>query len=119
MLILILIILIFIIANKKEHYADITPYKYHWDIFSCYDIDCIKQKGYNCYKWCNNLDRLGEREHCKIRCLDYSDMAREQLRLNQRNFGSLFGKFDSYSILNNTDILPSEPVLNKFKRVQI
>ena len=35
---------IFLRKNKIEGYYDITPYDYHWDIFKCYTIDCIKDK---------------------------------------------------------------------------
>jgi hypothetical protein len=81
--------------NKKavEGYHDITPYDFHWDMFKCLDMDCLKNKTKKCYDWCNNWGESGGRHNCRMRCLDYADQYAEQLKFNNYNFNRILPKF--------------------------
>jgi hypothetical protein len=98
------IFLILLIINKqyKEHYYDITPYEYHWNIFKCYDSDCARKRNYECYKYCDNIinNRGGAADYCRLMCGDYTDLQYDHLKFNNYNWNSLLPKFSKYSLLN-------------------
>lgn len=84
-----------------ENYYDLVPYDYHWAIFKCYTMDCVKNKSWDCYKFCRQLGEPGATKKCRTRCLDYADIQAEQLRLNDYNFSYILPKFNDYTITNN------------------
>lgn len=88
------------VGKKVEGYWDITPYNKHWDIFSCYDGKCIKNKSYECYKWCDYIAEPGARENCRMRCMDYADQMYDQLKYSNYQFNRLLPKIGDYSLLN-------------------
>lgn len=114
-LIILALIIFFLVSMQKsiEGYSDLTPYRYHWDIFKCYDKYCVEDKTNKCQEWCENWPQLGGYEKCKVNCLNFADIQNEQLRLNARNFNSNLPLFHGYSLLEDRcdDILPSKPVL--------
>lgn len=75
-----------------------VPYKYHWDIFKCYDYPCVLKNSYSCYLYCNKLEEDGARHNCRMRCLDYADMQIEQLRIPHRDFNYLLPTFKPYAV---------------------
>ena len=106
-LILILILIPYFLQNNNnqtiEHYWDITPYKYHWNIFKCLDGDCIRDESKKCYRWCDKWAEPGAQENCRYRCLDYADLMYDQYKFNNYTFDRVLPKFEEWSILRNTD----------------
>lgn len=112
MLLILLVILpaiiILLLADNKdkksiENYYDITPYDYHWDIYKCYDMECAKEKGLRCYKWCNKWKEPGAQHNCRVKCLDYGDVQSDYLKFNNYTWNSLLPHFNKVSLLyNNT-----------------
>ena len=104
LIIILLIIILLIYFYKKlyvyESFYDLTPYKYHWDIFKCLDGKCIRQKGKDCYDWCNKWPEDGGRHNCRLVCLDNSDLMYQELKLDNYIFGRLLPKFNEVSLLN-------------------
>ena len=86
-----------------EGYHDITPYEYHWDMFKCYDMDCLKDQSFKCYRWCDNWPEDGGRHNCRLRCLDYADMFAYDVKLNDYTFGGVQPRLEEHSILRDTD----------------
>jgi len=116
MLYLLLIIIILLVLYRPIHYegyADLTPYRYHWDIFKCYDRECVNDKVRKCREWCNTWKEEGGAENCRIGCLDYGDIQSEQMRLNIRNFNGILPLFNEYGLLADSDLLPSKPMVFK------
>jgi hypothetical protein len=100
-IIIIIIIIYFLSKDKTEGYWDLTPYKYHWNIYKCYDSDCIKKKGYECYQYCDKITNEGARRNCRMRCLDESDIEFVNLRFNNYTFGSILPKLKDHALTNN------------------
>ena len=90
-------------SKHTETFYDIAPYKQHWDIFECDTPDCIRNKGYDCYKWCDNIDEGAAAENCRMRCEDYSDQTYDYLKYQNYTWRNINGQFLGYSILNDTN----------------
>ena len=86
-----------------EPFYDITPYEAHWDMFKCLDPKCIREKGYKCYKWCDNISEPGAQENCRMRCADYADMQFNNYKLQRYNWFFRNPDFSRDSILTDTD----------------
>ena len=86
-----------------EPFWDIIDYSAHWQIFKCLTPKCIRDKGYECYKWCDNIDDEGEAEACRTHCADYSDLQFDAYKLQKYNFDLINDNFSKYSILKDTD----------------
>jgi len=102
-LLIVLLIPLTIKNNTKntEHYYDITPYSYHWNLFKCYDMDCVNKKGLACYKWCNKWAESGGKHNCRIKCLDFGDIQSDNLKYNNYTWNSLLPHFSKISLLSN------------------
>lgn len=101
--VIVLVLICYFMKYQKirEDYYDIQPYKNHWDIFSCYDGDCIIETSHKCYKNCDKIGEQGASENCRMRCLDYSDMLLENSHnYNRIIFGDSMKKLKKYSLLN-------------------
>ena len=104
--IIIFIILVFIfIVNKLtcnyyEHYWNIAPYELYWNIFKCYSSDCVKDKSYKCYEWCNDLEEESAAEACRINCENYGDEQFHHLKVQNYLWDYLLPRFKKYSLLN-------------------
>ncbi len=81
-----------------EGYYDMIPYKYHWDMFKCLDMECLKEKTKICHDWCNNWGETGGRENCRMRCMDFADQYAEQLKLNNVIWNRILPKFEYASM---------------------
>jgi len=86
--------------SKVEYYYDLTPYKKHWDIFSCYDDKCARKTSYDCYKSCDAIGELGAHENCRLWCGDYADLQYGSLKLDNYVFNSALPRLKQYSLLN-------------------
>jgi len=86
-----------------EGYYDITPYEAHWNIFKCLDPKCIKDKGYECYKWCNNIEETGAAENCRVKCADYADEMFDSIKLQNYTFNYLLPRFSKVTLLKDRD----------------
>lgn len=91
-----------ITIKLMEPFYDITPYEAHWRIFKCLTPKCIRDKGYECYKWCENIDEPGARDNCRMRCADYADQHFTNYKLQRYNWKDVNDNFSKYSILNDT-----------------
>lgn len=106
---IILTVLVFSIMMSKigiklmEPFYDITPYEAHWDIFKCLTPQCVRSKGYECYKWCDKIDEPGARENCRMRCADYSDEQFDYWKFQKYNWDIINPEFSRYSILEDTN----------------
>ena len=103
--ILILLIVFILIYNKPfeiEGYYDLAPYEFHWNMFKCYDMECLKNKTRKCYEWCDNIGETGGRHNCRMRCLDYSDQDAVQLKFNNYTFGRILPRFKYFSLHRST-----------------
>jgi len=85
--------------SKLEHYWDITPYEKHWEIFKCFDPECVKDKSYQCYKFCDHISEDGARENCRMRCLDYADQQFDYLKFQDYTWNYLNPRFKKVTIL--------------------
>lgn len=89
---------------KYERYENILPYKYMWNIYSCYSIPCTLKKSYNCYKWCNNWKEPSAREECRVNCLNIGDIQSDVIKFNDYTWSIIQPKLTKYSIINkNSD----------------
>jgi hypothetical protein len=79
--------------NSIEGYYDITPYDFHWNMFKCLDMECLKDKSLKCYNHCNHWGESGGRHNCRLRCLDYADQYASQLKLNNILWNRILPKF--------------------------
>jgi hypothetical protein len=103
-LLILLVFIYFLVFSKKEsieHFYDITPYQFHWDIFKCLDAECIRNKSYECYNWCYNIEEPGAKENCKMRCSDYADEQTDNLKLQHYQWNYLNPRFEHVSLLYN------------------
>ena len=89
--------------KKIEPYWDITPYKYHWNIFKCLDMDCIKKRSYICNRWCDSWAELGGSENCRLRCTDYADQQADYIKFNNYTWGKTLPKFSQYALHEKVD----------------
>ncbi len=118
---IIIIIIIYLIClaysskYKIEPYYDITPYNFHWNIFKCLDVDCLKKKSKECYDWCNNWSELGGRHNCRMRCLDYADIQASQLKFNNYFWNRELPKFKYYALHHRCGDYSSAPYGNPNK----
>lgn len=104
LVIMVAIIIIYFLYEKKqnvEHYYDLVPYDYVWDIYKCYNGNCIRKKGKNCYDWCKNWPEPGGKGNCRLVCLDDSDIMYQYLKFNDYNFNKMFPRFKEFSLLND------------------
>lgn len=106
--IILAIIIYFFVNNKSfvgdekvEGYYDITPYDYHWDMFKCLDMDCLKNKTKKCYDWCENWGETGGRHNCRMRCLDFADEFATQLKYNNVLWNRILPKFQFTRLHSN------------------
>jgi hypothetical protein len=90
-------------VKLMEPFYDITPYSAHWNIFKCLDEKCLREQGYECYKWCDNIDEEGARRNCKMRCADYADQQSDTHKFQRRNWFFRNPDFSRYSLLTDTD----------------
>ena len=116
--------------NNMEHFYDILPYKYHWNIFECLTMDCIRKESYLCYKACDDIPVLhydsyekngtspklkkdsepsidisgtiGEKERCRKRCMDYADMQADNIKYNDYQWSISLPRFKYYSLLKDS-----------------
>nr|QBK89399.1 MAG: hypothetical protein LCMiAC02_04940 [Mimivirus LCMiAC02] len=97
-IIIILILILFSVFNKKiEPFWDITPHKYRWNIFKCLTSECVMDKSYECYKWCDNWPEPGGSNKCRRKCFDYADLQSDNLKYNNYFWNRLLPKFsDAY-----------------------
>ena len=106
-LILVLIILIIYLSCEKkkhtEHYYDIAPYSNYYDIYKCFDDECLRDKTMKCYNWCDNIEEPGASEACRINCLDASDEQVVQLKYNNYTFNRVLTKVKYAALFNKTD----------------
>lgn len=111
-LIIVLIIIgiaLFIRINKEylqeqtEGFYDIAPIDLHWNIFKCLDPKCVKEKSYECYKWCDNWIEPGGAENCRLRCGDYADEMFDSLKMQNYTFNYLLPRFDKVTLLKDRD----------------
>lgn len=86
-----------------EPFWDITQYSAHWNTFKCLTPQCIRDKGYECYKWCDNIDEEAAAEKCRVRCADYADEQFDAYKFQKYNFDLINNNFSKYSVLNDTD----------------
>lgn len=121
MIILIIIVILLIIIykwnNRMEHFYDVVPYEAHWNIFKCNTQDCIRNRGYECYKWCNNISQQGALENCKMRCADYSDQQFDYLKFQNYTWNGINRHFDEYSALNNDNDFVMKKGVKKFDKL--
>ena len=103
-------IALFIRINKEylqeqqtEGFYDIAPAELHWNIFKCLDPKCIKEKSYECYKWCDNWEEPGGAENCRLRCGDYADEMFDSLKFQNYTFNYLLPRFDAVTLLKDRD----------------
>lgn len=84
---LMITIILFFRKRKVEKYWNVTPYKYHWDIFNCKTMKCSLDKSYNCYKYCDKINHCPSQGRCRSLCLDYGDIQNENIRYSKSIFG--------------------------------
>ncbi len=95
-----ILILIFVLYDKKvEHYYDIIPYKYRWNIGKCWDNMCLTDKYNACTKWCDYLHDLN-RHVCKYRCGRYAANQVIYNRWGYRNWMKNMKDFDGSNMIN-------------------
>lgn len=101
--ILLIIILVYLSLkiNKIEGYYDIVPYKYNWNIFKCFDPECVKRESYKCYKYCDYIQDEKAAEYCRLTCADNGDIQFHDVKRGWIQFNYLFPKFKDVSILND------------------
>lgn len=99
LIILSIVILCIILYNqKKEHFYNIIPYKYRWNIGKCWDSKCLTDKLIDCNKWCN---LHGYDKHtCKYRCARYADNQLIYNRFGYHNWMKNMYKFDGNNMIN-------------------
>ena len=100
-IIIIMSIIVFFVWKKYnikiEGYYDIAPYEFHWDMFKCFDFECLKDRTKKCYDWCANWGEPGGRENCRMRCMDYADEYATSLKFNNYTFGRILPKFKYFA----------------------
>lgn len=106
--VIIIICLIYVFYNKqkvevKEHYYNILPYKYRWDISSCYSEKCIRDKARKCFDLCEGWPEDGGKDDCRLECLDDADEIYQHLKFNNYNFNRIFPHFDEVSLLHDNN----------------
>ena len=107
LILLIAIIIIIIISNNTttlsnvEGFWDKIPYKYHWNIFRCYNEPCAVENTQECYKYCDNLNNVGSAANCRERCLEAGRKQFDYFKLNKYNFGDTMPMLRCGSLLND------------------
>lgn len=87
-LLLVLIIMLMFVDNV-EHYQNIVPYSYNWNIFKCLDRYCVIKKSYDCYKYCQTLDDvIGGDQQCQLQCLDLGDEMFDYIKYQNYTWGN-------------------------------
>ena len=103
-LIILMLILLFVIMNNKkkvEPYWDKVPYKYHWNMFRCYNEPCVIRNTTECLKYCNNINHVGSSANCRERCLKNAVQQFDYFKLNKYNFGPTMPMLRCGSLLND------------------
>jgi len=102
-IVLILILIYFLLNNnnKVEPFWDKVPYKYHWNIFRCYNEPCAIKNTYECLKFCNNLNHAGSSANCRERCMATAREQFDKFKLNKYNFGPTMPMLRCGSLLND------------------
>lgn len=105
LILIILYILLLIYTSRveptnTEHFWNIIPYQYHWDIFKCLDKECLYKKGKACFDWCNNIREDNAAQQCRIGCSDTVDQFNQSLLFDYYTFNVLLPKFKKVSLYN-------------------
>lgn len=104
-ILLIVLISIYIVINKNkvkvEPYWDTIPYKYHWNMFRCYNEPCTIKNASECLKFCNYISHVGTSANCRERCLGNAIQQFDYFKLNKYNFGVPMPMLRCGSLLND------------------
>jgi hypothetical protein len=103
-IIIIVIVFYYLINNNKqtEHFWDLVPYEYRWNIFKCYNGKCTVGNSFKYAQFCNYIEDEGAREYCRQKSLDDADLQFDSLKLNKVNFGPEMPWLRCASLLRNT-----------------
>lgn len=108
LLIFLISLLIYFISNKKvyEGYWDYIPYGYHYNIYKCYDTNCIKKQVDRCSNACYNINTISEQAlasgvgKCKDRCKRAGEEQILQLGFSKYNWYYALPDLKKYSLFN-------------------
>ena len=106
----IIIIIIYVIyIKRKEHFYDVIPYKYRWNMGKCWNSECLEDALIACNRWCDvnghdeiamkNLYRYGKYD-CKYQCKRYADNQVIYNRFGYYNWMKNMKKFDGNTMIN-------------------
>jgi len=98
-----LLILLYLFKNNYENFWDIVPYKYSYNMFKCFDSDCLLRNSYICYKYCDVISEPGAKGRCRQRCSDYADIQADVLKFNNYNWNIILPKWSKYALFNKKD----------------
>ena len=103
-ILLILIILIILITNIKinEPFYDLVPYEEYNKIYKCYDMKCVIDSSYDCYKYCDTIKEIGANENCKMNCGDNADKMAKYVKYENVIFYNM-NQIKNHSLLGNND----------------
>jgi hypothetical protein len=101
-------------AVTVEGFWDVLPYDYHWNMFKCLDMECLKKQTKICHDACSEIKKkdkfvfsddqdakVSTRENCKMRCMDFADQYSEQLKLNNILWNRILPNFDKVALYKN------------------
>ena len=120
------VLILICVALFIRIYYDITPYEAHWDIFKCLDPQCVKDKSYKCYKWCDNINGSGisstsgtdgAAENCRLRCADYADEMFDSLKFQNYTWNYLLSRFDKVTLLKDRDDIVEWTTMDKYPHI--
>lgn len=97
---LLIVVIIITVYYKKynrveEHFYDITPYRFRWNISKCNSTPCVMKEGYKCFLWCNNWKEPAAQEACRTTCLDDTDQQMDILKWNNYTWNYLQPRFNA------------------------
>lgn len=114
-LIVILLLILFVAAviyitkkNKMyEGYWNLIPYKYHYNIFKCFDLECLKKEEKKCCEACYNISSMSNVGlmagvgKCKVGCKRATRQQSLQLGFNDYTWGNALPDIKKYALFNN------------------
>ena len=105
--ILIIILVCFLYFGKEpvyEHYYNMIPYKFIYNIYKCLNTDCVLREGRKCYDFCDGFPEPAARHTCRQRCFDHADiLMSDSLKFNWRNFNYQMPRFKAWALFNKKD----------------
>ncbi len=98
-------------TNKMyEGYWDLIPYKYHYNIFKCFDLECLEREEKKCCEACYNISAMSNSGlmsgvgKCKVRCRRATNQQAMQLGFNDYTFSYALPRFKKYALFNLEEV---------------